>query len=88
MGHHELIDFLETHYEVSVFINDELNKYDDTNVIQEYHKGGTGAMYELAHAWTKEFHDMTSSRSWGDEEFLDELYKFLNTKRKYVEATR
>lgn len=81
MGKLELIDFLETHYEVSVFINDELNKYEDTNVIREYHKGGHGAMYELAHEWTKEFHEMTSDRSW-DGEFFDELHKFLNAKNK------
>ena len=82
MGHYELTDFLETHYEVSVFINEDLNRYEDTNVLREYWGSGHGGLYELAHAWTKEFHDMTSSKSWEDGEFLDELHKFLNAKNK------
>ena len=81
MGHHELIDFLEIHYEVSVFIGYELDRYNDTTVIKEYQKGGYGAMYELAYAWTKEFHEMTSDRSW-DGEFFDEIHKFLKDKNK------
>lgn len=81
MGHHELIDFLEIHYEVSVFINEDLNRYEDTNVLREYWRSGHGGMYELAHAWTKEFHEMTSTKEW-DGEFYDELHKFLNAKNK------
>ena len=61
MGKLELIDFLEIHYEVSVFINDDLNRYEDTNVVREYWGSGHGGLYELAEHLTGHHHHLVCS---------------------------
>ena len=74
-------DFLETYYEISVFINDELNRYADSVVIAEYHKYGHGSVYELALNWTTEFQNMYNDMAW-DGDYRDTLDGFLKNKNK------
>lgn len=73
-------DYLETHYEVSVWV--ENNEDDADIVIDAVSENGMGGKWVLAQILTDEFQSKYKDTIWGEElDWLDTLYSFLNSKK-------
>lgn len=81
-------DYLETYFEVVVFIKTALENYDDNDldlVCGVAHHKGRGGVYELAEEWTTEFQNKYNEIVWGEDlEFYDTLEEFLHNKNKQL----
>jgi hypothetical protein len=74
----------ETHFEVASYIS---RMSDDGGIIDFVHNmGGTGAVYELAEAWTDEFEELNKDRDDWDGEWFDKIEAFCNLKNKPNES--
>lgn len=78
-------NWYETFFEVSSFIEQVLNSYDDPehsviNKVQEAE--GRGGLYELARKWTNLFEIIHKGKTW-DGEFFEEIEKFLQVQNSY-----
>lgn len=76
--------YLETFYEVTTFINNQINwileeDCDDSLIKERYDLQGMGSLYEIAEEWTDEFEKLNEGREW-DGEFFDELEDFCRLK--------
>lgn len=75
-------DLLETHYEVSSELSQNLNApapYRNEALQNLYKRGGRGAVWELAETITIEFAQKYESHQW-DGEYFDFLEEFIESK--------
>ncbi len=74
--------YLETHFEVSIFIGIELSK--DTTEYSKITKvsenQGTGGIYELVEDLTDEFEKIHKDNDWSEDEYFETIEEFLHTK--------
>ena len=77
----ELSDYLETYHEITRCIWEAIDSDFLNEIKLVYDQNGTGAMYELARAYTDEFQRLHHDRQW-DGDFFDEIENFMNLKRQ------
>ena len=77
----ELSDYLETYHEITRCIWEAIDSDFLNEIKLVYDQNGTGAMYELAKAFTDEFQRIHHARQW-DGDFFDEIETFMNTKKQ------
>ena len=77
----KLTDFLETYHEITRCIWEAIDS-DTSNEIQTiYELEGTGAMYDLAKAFTSEFQKLHENTEW-DGQYYDTIETFMNLKKQ------
>jgi len=75
-------DWIETHFEVVSWINEQLNHEDSLPYKREY-EYGRGGLYELAEELTDEFQKEYEGVRWNEVFYYhDTLEEFLNSKNK------
>lgn len=72
--------YLETFYEISIFVHEALSNPDDENLATTtMTQKGTGGIYELVEDLTDQFENANSNNI-DESDFFETLFDFLNDK--------